>query len=79
MAGGRALREQGSYAVSGPGNRPARGRLPPRRPASRRALQISDGSVTGLVDTPFSATVHVFVALIPLRPLVRKAPRRNRT
>ncbi len=30
----------------------------------RRAVQISDGSVTGLVNTLFSVTVHVIVVLI---------------
>lgn len=44
----------------------------------RRALQISDGSVTGLVNTPFSVTVYVIVALILAWPLVRKALGRNR-
>ncbi|MBH0247170.1 tripartite tricarboxylate transporter permease, partial [Streptomyces cavourensis] len=36
----------------------------------RRALQISDGSVTGLVNTPFSVTVYAIVALILAWPLV---------
>lgn len=38
----------------------------------RRALQISDGSVTGLVNTPFSVTVYAIVLLILAWPLVRK-------
>lgn len=45
----------------------------------RRALQISDGSVTGLVNTPFSVTVYAVVALILAWPLVRKVLGRNRT
>ncbi len=36
----------------------------------RRALQISDGSVSGLVNTPFSVTVYVIVALIVAWPLI---------
>lgn len=44
----------------------------------RRALQISDGSATGLVNTPFSVTVYVVVALILAWPLVRKVLGRNR-
>lgn len=38
----------------------------------RRALQISDGSVTGLVNTPFSVSVYAIVLLILAWPLVRK-------
>ncbi|NEB69210.1 tripartite tricarboxylate transporter permease, partial [Streptomyces fulvissimus] len=37
----------------------------------RRALQISDGSVTGLVDTPFSVTVYALILLILAWPLLR--------
>lgn len=44
----------------------------------RRALQISDGSVSGLVDTPFSITVYVIIALIVLWPLLRKLLVRGR-
>ncbi|MFF2862700.1 tripartite tricarboxylate transporter permease [Streptomyces rubiginosohelvolus] len=36
----------------------------------RRALQISDGSVTGLVNTPFSVTVYAIVVLIVAWPLI---------
>ncbi|MBK0869375.1 tripartite tricarboxylate transporter permease [Saccharopolyspora sp. HNM0986] len=43
----------------------------------RRALQISDGEVTGLVNTPFAITVYVIVLLILLWPLLaRLLPRR---
>ncbi|MFB8139080.1 tripartite tricarboxylate transporter permease [Streptomyces parvus] len=55
----------------------------------RRALQISDGSVTGLVNTPFSVTVYVIVVLIVAWPLIgrligrvrggRKAAEKSRT
>ncbi|GLZ12062.1 tripartite tricarboxylate transporter TctA [Actinomadura sp. NBRC 104425] len=40
----------------------------------RRALQISDGSVSGLVNTPFAVAVYVIVALIVLWPLLRRVP-----
>ncbi|GGS20829.1 MULTISPECIES: tripartite tricarboxylate transporter permease [Actinokineospora] len=43
----------------------------------RRALQLSDGALTGLVNTTFSITVYAVVALLVLWPLVRKA--RSRT
>ncbi|QCX75560.1 Tripartite tricarboxylate transporter TctA family protein [Streptomyces sp. YIM 121038] len=42
----------------------------------RRALQISDGSVRGLVDTPFSVSVYALIGLILLWPLLRKPARR---
>ncbi|NEE50440.1 tripartite tricarboxylate transporter permease, partial [Streptomyces sp. SID8455] len=38
----------------------------------RRALQISDGSVTGLVNTPFSIAVYAIVAVIVAWPLVHR-------
>jgi putative tricarboxylic transport membrane protein len=38
----------------------------------RRALQISDGSLTGLVNTPFAVTVYVVIALIVAWPWARK-------
>ncbi|WP_419993224.1 tripartite tricarboxylate transporter permease [Streptomyces boninensis] len=38
----------------------------------RRALQISDGSLTGLVNSPFAVTVYVVVALILAWPWVKK-------
>lgn len=38
----------------------------------RRALQISDGSATGLVNTPFAVTVYAIVLLVLVWPLVRK-------
>ncbi|MGV2922189.1 tripartite tricarboxylate transporter permease, partial [Streptomyces alfalfae] len=44
----------------------------------RRALQISDGSVGGLVDTPFSLTVYGLIVLIVAWPLVKKALARVR-
>ncbi len=48
----------------------------------RRTLQISDGNVSGLVNTPFSVTVYAIVVLIvawPLigRPVVRLRGGRN--
>jgi putative tricarboxylic transport membrane protein len=45
----------------------------------RRALQISDGSVTGLVDTPFAVCVYALVALIVAWPLLRRVPLRGLT
>jgi putative tricarboxylic transport membrane protein len=39
----------------------------------RRALQLSDGSLTGLVNTPFSVTVYVLIALVVAWPWLRKA------
>ncbi|MEU6994301.1 tripartite tricarboxylate transporter permease [Streptomyces sp. NPDC046465] len=44
----------------------------------RRALQISDGSVSGLVDTPFSVTVYGLIVLIVAWPLLKKAVVRAR-
>lgn len=41
----------------------------------RRALQISDGSVSGLVNTPFSVTVYAIVVLIVAWPLINAADR----
>jgi putative tricarboxylic transport membrane protein len=41
----------------------------------RRALQISDGSLTGLVNTTFSVTVYVIVLVVLLWPLVRRFTR----
>jgi putative tricarboxylic transport membrane protein len=38
----------------------------------RRALQLSDGSLTGLVNTAFSVTVYVIVAVVLLWPLIRR-------
>lgn len=37
----------------------------------RRALQLSDGSLSGLVNTPFAVTLYAVIALILLWPLVR--------
>ncbi|MFI0819074.1 tripartite tricarboxylate transporter permease [Streptomyces sp. NPDC021098] len=45
----------------------------------RRALQISDGSLTGLVNTPFAVTVYTVILLIVAWPLVRKLLPRART
>ncbi|MEU7645483.1 tripartite tricarboxylate transporter permease [Streptomyces huasconensis] len=44
----------------------------------RRALQISDGGVRGLVDTPFSVTVYGLIVLIVTWPLWKKALARAR-
>jgi putative tricarboxylic transport membrane protein len=44
----------------------------------RRALQISDGSVSGLVNTPFSVTVYAVVVLLLAWPLLARAVRRTR-
>ncbi|NGO68095.1 tripartite tricarboxylate transporter permease [Streptomyces boncukensis] len=41
----------------------------------RRALQISDGSLTGLVNTPFSVTVYGVMALLLAWPLLRRLRR----
>ncbi|MGP3990721.1 tripartite tricarboxylate transporter permease [Streptomyces sp. 3N207] len=38
----------------------------------RRALQISDGSVTGLVNTPFAITVYAVIAVLLLWPLLKR-------
>src|SRR5690606_20778384 len=38
----------------------------------RRALQISDGSVTGLVNTPFAVTVYVVIAVLLAWPWLRR-------
>jgi putative tricarboxylic transport membrane protein len=38
----------------------------------RRALQLSDGSLTGLVNTTFSVAVYVIVAVVLLWPLIRR-------
>lgn len=38
----------------------------------RRALQISDGSVTGLVNTPFSVTVYAIIAVLLAWPLLKR-------
>ena len=45
----------------------------------RRALQISDGSLTGLVNTAFSVTVYVIVLVIVLWPLIRRFTRQRST
>lgn len=44
----------------------------------RRALQISDGDVTVLVDTPFAVIVYAVIVLLLAWPLLRKAVTRNR-
>ncbi|GAA2784479.1 tripartite tricarboxylate transporter permease [Crossiella cryophila] len=44
----------------------------------RRALQLSDGDVTGLVNTPFSITVYLVVAAILFAPLVGALLRKRR-
>jgi putative tricarboxylic transport membrane protein len=42
----------------------------------RRALQLADGSLTGLVNTVFSVTVYAIVLVILLWPLVRRFTRK---
>jgi putative tricarboxylic transport membrane protein len=44
----------------------------------RRALQISDGSVTGLVNTPFAVTVYGVIVLLLAWPLLTGVVRRAR-
>jgi putative tricarboxylic transport membrane protein len=44
----------------------------------RRALQISDGSVTGLVNTPFAVTVYAVIVLLPAWPLLKRLVARTR-
>jgi putative tricarboxylic transport membrane protein len=45
----------------------------------RRALQLSDGSLTGLVNTTFSVAVYVIVAVVLAWPLLRRLfPARER-
>jgi putative tricarboxylic transport membrane protein len=44
----------------------------------RRALQISDGSLVGLVNTTFAVTVYVIIAVVLAWPLLRRLlPRRS--
>ncbi|MEV5301997.1 tripartite tricarboxylate transporter permease [Amycolatopsis methanolica] len=43
----------------------------------RRALQISDGDLTGLVNSPLAIGVYVLVAVLLAWPLVRKLVRRR--
>jgi putative tricarboxylic transport membrane protein len=38
----------------------------------RRALQLSDGDLTGLANTPFSIVVYVIIAVLLFFPLIRK-------
>jgi putative tricarboxylic transport membrane protein len=45
----------------------------------RRALQISDGQLSGLVNTPFSIVVYSVIALVLLWPLLKRAALRGRT
>lgn len=45
----------------------------------RRALQISDGKVSGLVNTPFSVTVYAVIVLLLAWPLVKRLVVRGRT
>jgi len=44
----------------------------------RRALQISNGDLTGLVNSPMAAVVYVIVALILLWPVLRGVVRSRR-
>jgi putative tricarboxylic transport membrane protein len=46
--------------------------LPRAERQLRRALQLSNGDVSGLVNTPFSVIVYLLVVTILLLPLVRK-------
>jgi putative tricarboxylic transport membrane protein len=43
----------------------------------RRALQVSDGSLSGLVDTPLSVGLYAVIALILAWPLVQRLRRRG--
>jgi len=43
----------------------------------RRALQISDGNLAGLVNSPMAVTVYVIIAVLLAWPLIRKAFRRT--
>lgn len=45
----------------------------------RRALQISDGSLTGLVNTPFAVTVYTVILLIVAWPGIKRLLPRART
>jgi putative tricarboxylic transport membrane protein len=45
----------------------------------RRALQISDGEISGLFNTPFSLGVYALIALVLLLPLIVKVLRRGRS
>jgi putative tricarboxylic transport membrane protein len=38
----------------------------------RRALQLSDGDLGGLVNTPFSVVVYAVIAVLLFFPLIRK-------
>jgi putative tricarboxylic transport membrane protein len=44
----------------------------------RRALQISDGELSGLVNTWFSVTIYAVIAIVLLWPLVRRILARSR-
>ena len=46
--------------------------LPRAERQLRRALQISNGDVSGLVETPFSVIVYLLIVTILLLPLVRR-------
>ncbi|GAA2454040.1 tripartite tricarboxylate transporter permease [Actinomadura vinacea] len=43
----------------------------------RRTLQISDGDLTGLVNSPLAATVYAVIAVLLMWPLVRRLVRRR--
>jgi putative tricarboxylic transport membrane protein len=45
----------------------------------RRALQLSDGSLTGLVNTPFAIAIYVVIVAILAWPLLRRLVRPNRS
>jgi hypothetical protein len=44
----------------------------------RRALQISDGEISGLFNTAFSITIYAIIALLVLWPLINFVVRRLR-
>jgi putative tricarboxylic transport membrane protein len=43
----------------------------------RRALQLSDGSLSGLFNTPFAITVYVIIAVILFFPLIKRVAGRR--
>jgi putative tricarboxylic transport membrane protein len=53
--------------------------LPNAERQMRRALQLSDGQISGLVNSTFSVVIYVLIAVLLVFPLVRSAVRRQRT
>lgn len=43
----------------------------------RRALQISDGSLTGLVNSPIAVVIYVLILALLAWPLARRLVRRT--